>query len=246
MKKSITTLVLSLLVTLTATAQKTYLVSCGITEYPDPSMYTTICANDAKTIQWVYQKNNGAETALLINNQVTKQQVIAKMKQLYAKAKPEDQIVFFYSGHGMPGSLVLYDGDMPYERICEMMAQSKAKRKVVFLNCCYAGKMSNSTKKNSTTTKKISASTYRKMQVMLFLSSRPTETTLYTTQMTNCYFTAFLQRGLKGGADRNGDRKITAKELYNYVHKGVVNITDNKQHPVMWGKFDDNMVVMKW
>lgn len=246
MKKNITTLTMLLLMAMSATAQKTYLVACGITEYPDPKLYTTICANDAKTIQWVYQKNGNATTALLINNQVTEQQVVAKMRQLYSQAKENDQIVFFYSGHGMPGSLVLYDKDMSYEYICNIMAQSKAKRKIVYLNCCYAGKMSGSTSKKSSTSKTISASTYRKMQVMLFLSSRPTETTLYSPQMENCYFTAFLQRALKGGADKNGDRKITAKELYNYVHKGVVGITNNAQHPVMWGKFNDNMVVMKW
>lgn len=37
-----------------------------------------------------------------------------------------------------------------------------------------------------------------------------------------------------------------AKEIYNFVHEGVVEVSGNRQHPVMWGKFDGNMVVMKW
>ena len=64
--------------------------------------------------------------------------------------------------------------------------------------------------------------------------------------MQNGYFTTYLQRGLRGGADANRDRIITAKELFNYVHAGVVKLSNNKQHPVMWGKFSDDMPVMIW
>ena len=31
-----------------------------------------------------------------------------------------------------------------------------------------------------------------------------------------------------------------------FVSGGVVKISDGKQHPVMWGNFSDDMVVMKW
>lgn len=228
-------------------AQKTYVVSCGITEYRNPELYTYICANDAKTMQWLFQKNGKAETALLINSQVNEKQVLAKMKEVFSKAKAEDMIVFFYSGHGMPGSLVFYDKDVSYNRICKIMAASKAKRKLVFLNCCYSGKMSSAAKKGGTNTgKTITASDYRNTSVMLFLSSRPSETSLYNPNATNCIYTSHLVRALKGGADYNRDRKITAKELYDYVHQRVVKDTRDQQHPVMWGKFDNDMVIMKW
>ena len=39
---------------------------------------------------------------------------------------------------------------------------------------------------------------------------------------------------------------FTAKEIYNFVHQGVVEASGNRQHPVMWGKFDGNMPVIKW
>ena len=44
--------------------------------------------------------------------------------------------------------------------------------------------------------------------------------------------------------DRNGDRKITARELFNYVNPKVIGDTNGLQHPQMWGKFDDSMVVV--
>ena len=67
-----------------------------------------------------------------------------------------------------------------------------------------------------------------------------------TTGFNNSLFTVFLERGLRGGADTNKDRVITAKEIYNFVHQGVVEASENRQHPVMWGKFDGNMVVINW
>ena len=80
---------------------------------------------------------------------------------------------------------------------------------------------------------------------MLFLSSRTNETSL-ETPYKNSLFTIFLERGLRGGADTNKDRRISARELYDFVHKGVIEVSGNKQHPVMWGKFDNNMTVINW
>jgi uncharacterized caspase-like protein len=62
----------------------------------------------------------------------------------------------------------------------------------------------------------------------------------------NGAFTFFLIAGLKGGADANRDRMITAKELYDFVRPQVEEQTGGKQIPVMWGKFEDDMVIMNW
>lgn len=49
-----------------------------------------------------------------------------------------------------------------------------------------------------------------------------------------------------GGADKNRDKVITAKELFGFVHRMVGGATYQKQHPVMWGKFDHSMTVLDW
>jgi uncharacterized caspase-like protein len=64
--------------------------------------------------------------------------------------------------------------------------------------------------------------------------------------MVNGVFTTYLLRGLRGGADSDGDRKITAKELFKFVSHDVKERSKDKQHPVMWGKFDDDYVLMDW
>jgi uncharacterized caspase-like protein len=112
----------------------------------------------------------------------------------------------------------------------------QAKQKVVIVDACFAGKMRTS---------KRHAYDYNDKNVMFFLSSRTNEESK-ESPYKNSLFTIYLERGLRGGADFNRDRQITARELYDFVHNGVVDTSKGKQHPVMWGKFDDNMTIIKW
>jgi len=116
------------------------------------------------------------------------------------------------------------------------MQKCKASKKMIFADACYAGKMRS---------KPQLTNSYTNQNIMLFLSSRTNELS-QETRFKNSLFTIFLERGLRGGADANRDRTITAKELYRFVHDGVISASNNHQHPVMWGKFNDNMPIIKW
>ena len=112
---------------------------------------------------------------------------------------------------------------------------------MIFADACFSGKI-----RTNSSSSQSELSDAKKANVMLFLSSRSDETSIERRDMDNGFFTTYLQKGLRGGADTNKDRIITAKELFNYVHTNVVKISNGKQHPVMWGKFSDNMPVMSW
>ena len=62
--------------------------------------------------------------------------------------------------------------------------------------------------------------------------------------MRNSFFVERLLEAFNGQADQNRDRKITARELFNYVNPRVINDTEGRQHPQMMGKFDDSMVLV--
>ncbi len=227
-----------------ASAQKKiYIVATGIADYPGTSMDLSLCANDAATIKWVFEKNKKASTVLLTNSQVTKSAVLSALRQQFSKATKDDAILFFYSGHGAPGKLVFYDGQIDYQDIKDIMAKSKARSKMIFADACFSGKMRNEQRTQHNTSV---PANLRNTEVMFFLSSRSDETSIERRDMKNGFFTAYLQRGLRGGADANRDRTITALELFNFVSKGVRKISNDKQHPVMWGKFDNNMPVISW
>jgi uncharacterized caspase-like protein len=156
-------------------------------------------------------------------------------------AKTDDIVVFFFSGHGYPGGFCAYDGNLGYDKVRKAMSKSKSKNKMMFIDACRSGGMRVNT--NSVQSAITSA---QKANVLMFLSSRNDENSIERPNMQNGLFTTYLQKGLKGKADENHDRVITAKELYRFVHDGVSKSSGNKQHPVMWGNFKDNMAVLKW
>ena len=103
-------------------------------------------------------------------------------------------------------------------------------------DACYSGKMRTSKKQSDS---------FNSQSIMLFLSSRTNELS-QETRYQNSLFTIYLERGLRGGADNDKDRSITAREIYNFVHSGVIEASGGRQHPVMWGKFNDNMTIINW
>lgn len=215
---------------------KVYLVSVGIADYPDTKNDLRISDNDAKTIAKVFNATKDASVSVLVNKDATQSALLSAMHTLFEDAGNDDAVILYFSGHGTPGAIVCHDGLLTYQHIFKMLKGCKATRKIIIADACYAGKMRTNNQQSAS---------YNSQNVMLFLSSRTNETS-QETRYQNSLFTIFLDRGLRGGADVNKDRRITARELYDFVHKGVINASNNKQHPVMWGKFNDDMTVIKW
>ena len=221
---------------------KTYLVSVGIGDYSGTKSDLRLPVNDAKAIVWLYKKNTDVECRQLLNSLATKSAIVTAIQTLFSQADVNDIVVFFFSGHGYQGGFCAYDSYISYKEIRNAMAKSKCKNKMIFADACFSGKLREGNDSSSTSAMNVA----KKANVMLFLSSRSNETSLERSDMNNGFFTAYLQNGLRGNADVNRDRTITAKELFDFVSKGVAYLSGDRQHPVMWGKFDDNMPVMKW
>ena len=236
MMRLIKALLLALVVFSIPVQAKVYLVSVGIADYPGKENDLRISDNDAKTIARVFQATKDASVNVLTNEDATQSELLSTMHTAFADAESDDAVVLYFSGHGTPGALVCYDGLLTYQHIFKMLKGCKATRKIIIADACYAGKMRTTQQQTNI---------YNSQNVMLFLSSRTNETSM-ETKYQNSMFTIFLERGLRGGADVNKDRRITARELYDFVHKGVIEASKNKQHPVMWGKFDNNMTIIKW
>ncbi len=222
-------------------SQKIYVVSVGVADYPGTKNDLSLTVNDAKVIKWLYDTNKKAETVLLTNSSATRNNVLYQMNKLFSKASKGDMIVLFFSGHGYQGGF--YDssnGKISYSDIKKIMAKSPAKNKMIFADACYSGDFREAKQSGA------NPLTAKDINVLLFLSSRSNETSIERRSMDNGFFTTYLQKALRGNADANRDRTVTAKELYNYVSKGVVDISSGRQHPVMWGNFKDSMPVIEW
>lgn len=232
--------VLTLALTFFSANAKTYLVAVGVADYPGTANDLRLCAKDARDIVNLYEMRPGTESLLLTDHQATKENIVRAMTSVYSKATSKDQVMFFFSGHGMKGCFVAYDGPISYNNIRAAMAKGKSKSKMIYADACFAGKFRNmpKTRHNSNDDKKA--------DVLLFLSSRSNEKSKELRTGSNGLFTTYLLSGLKGKADYNRDRTITARELFSYVSKHVAEDSRKEQHPVMWGSFSDNMPMFRW
>ena len=245
--KRVALMILMTCIVVMSVQAKVYLVAVGIDDNSHNGCSTLkTCVNDVNIIDWVYKKNGEksksrkAVTLVLLDSRATASNVEQAMTKLYARAGKNDQVVFFFSGHGGTGDIVCYDKTLSYDRVRAAMAKSKSKQKIIYIDAC----MSGSLRQQAGTSQR----RFNDSNVMLFMSSRNSETSGAGDGdfKKNSTFTRYLQRGLKGGADLNKDRRITARELFKFVNEGVKTETYGSQNPVMWGKFDNNMVVMSW
>lgn len=218
---------------------KVYLVVVGISDYPGTSNDLRHPVDDARLVVNTYKtKAPDLVFVQLYDNRATASNILSSLQNLFSKATSDDIVVLFVSGHGYEGGYVAYDGFLPWSRLRDVLAKCRSKHKMIFADTCFSGTFRSN---RSGSKPKRDGHT----NVMLFLSSRSNETSAESASMKQGIFSAFLCNGLKGRADANRDKVVTAKELYKYVYQGVVRKTAGKQHPVMWGNFSNNMPVIR-
>ena len=222
----------------TTACAKNFVVCVGLSDYPGYANDLTVSARDAVYIANLFQRTGGAEVYCLTNHQATVGNVKATMRQAYSKATAYDTVILFFSGHGIRGSFRCYDGQLPYSAVTDCMKVCSARKRLVFADACMSGGMRTNNRRTNGLDNGVS--------LMFFLSSRTAEPSREVYGLENSAFTYFLGKGLKGYADKNQDRTISARELFDYVSTKVINLTNRRQHPVMWGNFNDSMTIIRW
>lgn len=235
-------LAIVMFVGISASAQKTYIVCVGLNVNRDNVDPLPCSREDMKGIANFFYGYNNSKVFMLLDANATRSHILQVLKQQFAKSTASDEIIFAYSGHGFDGGLSTYNNEevLFCSEIQDIMLKAKARRKMMFIMACHSGSF---TKKYGNTTDK-RRNYNKKSNVLLFLSSKANEYSWESSIMKNSFFYHYLLEALKGKADKNNDKKVTARELFNYVAPRVTQISDGKQHPVMWGKFPDDMVIV--
>ena len=240
--------ILLALSSLSATGRTIYVLSVGISDYRYISDLQKT-ENDAREFSELYMTHTKNVTTLL-GSQATRENILSSLRSCFAKAGADDIVVFFFSGHGDKGGLCAYDTKgrsrlVTYAEVQKAIGSCKAANKQLFIDACYSGGLRDGKKtaRPATTARPPLSDT---QGIMLFLSSRTGETSQENRWADNGFFTQYLIKGLKGAADTDSDRIITAKEIFTYVSAKVSERTRKKQNPVMWGKFNDNMRILNW
>lgn len=230
-------------------AQKTYVVAVGLGNYKYPDIAPSLpCSrNDARAISHFFNDYNGSRVFMLLDENATRDHILKVLSSEFAKSTPDDEIIFVFSGHGVQGGLTTYETQdmntiITYNEIQNIMKSAKARRKIILAMACYSGGLNLAKHSQSPNNRKRKST--EKTSVMLYTSSRSDEPSWESSMMKNSFFISRILQAFRGAADANKDRKITARELFNYVNPAVISDTEGLQHPQMWGDFDDSMVVV--
>lgn len=189
------------------------------------------------------------QISILVDEDATKHKIIEQLQQLSEHAGPNDLILLYYSGHGIKGAFLPIDfingkRQLKHTEISAILDKSRAKNKLIIADACHSGSwLTPKGGKNPLLDKYYQSLANSKPGTALIMSSKSEETSLESSGLRQGVFTHFLIRGMKGEADSNNDSLVSVQELFRYVASGVKKYTNNRQSPVIKGKYDPKMPV---
>lgn len=239
MKRIYLSLLLAIL-TLIPCMARTYVLATGVGTYNNPQAPDLpLSAEYAKEFSTL-AKSKYPDTSLLTSKYATKENIMEKFKALLNRAGSNDQVIFYYSGHGTPGSLYTVNGELPYATLLDACYQSKAKEIIFLIEACYSGSASEAVKAAK-------AKNQFKGNVAFLTSSRGNETSWAGGKVMAGFYSIALMKGLRGKSDDNSDRNISLTELSKYIFNDVTARTKSTQHPVFISPDGmKNSVIMQW
>jgi uncharacterized caspase-like protein len=224
MKHKICLLLLIVIVTMSLNA-RTFVLVTGVSNYGDEKINLSQTTKDAKRFKEVMETQT-RDITLLTSSNVTHDNVIEKLRAICNRAQKGDRVVFFYSGHGMPGAICAYDRPILYDDLIAVLSNSLASEKICFIDACHAGTMAKSATDNSWV-----KSVKDNSGQIFFVSCRSDEYSSESTILGAGFFTQALLKGLRGKADTDNNRQITVIELFKYIYGDVLKHSQEKQHP---------------
>lgn len=245
MKKSLFLIVLMVCMAIGASAQKTYVLLAGVSRYSNEQANLGYTSKDVKELKEIFKKQ-GCVVTTLTSKYVVRQHISEKLAAIAKLAKPEDKIIFCYSGHGSTGGMVLYDLSLfTYHELVNMLTQSKARQIICCIDACHSGSVTSDVQGSYTWSDEAGSH-----GISFIMGCRAEELSYENGWLGNGMLVQALKKGLRGMADANGDKAVTLIELFNYVYNDVTAHTfnsDQVQHPQLIGPGSaHNTVITRW
>ena len=230
-----------------------YVFVVGVADY-EGTQYDLNYSDDDARLFYKRMRKLGVKKenmVLLIDENATQLNIIKKMSKLFLKADKNDEVIFFYSGHGAEGFFVPHDYNnlLSHKTVKLIFKQSRAQKKICIADACFSGSIRKKVKKIKEKSIDLSKDYTLKQKknggIAVMMSSTGDETSIELPQLEQGLFTYCLLEGLKGKADLNEDNTITISELFEFTKENVAYGSGGKQNPILFGNFDLNMPIIK-
>ncbi len=196
---------------------------------------------------------------VLTNERATLAEIRAALHSwLPGVAKPEDVVYVFFAGHGVvaergEGFFVAHDSDpqnlhstgLSFAEVEETLARRmRAKLVVMMADACHAGQLGWSTYSGGGAGQVVGQlEKLGDRNFLKILSARPSEQSFEDARWNGGVFTYALLEGLRGRADRDGDKVVRASEVIDYLAERVPAETGARQNPRVAGTFDARLAL---
>ena len=238
-----------------------YIVSIGISNYPDIENKLNSPAKDARMISWLFKKLGFTDPyEPICDEKATKDTIEGLVSDLHSRLKPDDTLVFFFAGHGAnrvdealgPAErlslLIPYDAIpkkwhkyIDLDSLLRSISKLPAKHILVILNACKSGLALNSLmKKLGVIDIKEDLNDLVSRKIITSATHLQEASDGEESKMTP--FALSLVEGINyGEADYDNDGEISWDELGLFLKQRMKEKTENTQIPD-YGNFhnDDN------
>lgn len=217
-------------------------VFVGIADYDGEAEDLPRSDQDAKVLYDIFTRQFGmerADSALLLNEDATVENVMEAVERIGRRAQPDDMLIFFYSGHGgqMMGpadakdpdgvheTLFVRGGEIRDDDFAEAINRSEAGLCLVVLDSCLSGGFAKDV---------VSAPG----RMGIFSSEEDVLSAVPDRIDAGGYLSQFFADAIsdfRDVADVNGNRQLTAFELSDYLHERYRNDVRPSEAPPKGG-----------
>ena len=241
-----------------------YALLIGIGKYQDkriPKLDYT--AADAKAMYAVLTDPSHGRFAkervkLLLDKDATATQIRRAFTWLRRRARPQDMVIVYYSGHGAPeeGSTywVPHDADIDdleatsvsNAYITRQLGRIRSKRLITFLDSCYSSAIVEKQDKSKALFDQDFFKRFQGTGRVTLTASDGKELSLESQELGQGVFTHYLVQALKGKADTNSDGAVELEEVWAHVRRRVTDEAQrrgNRQRPKLIGNLSAGLLV---
>ena len=248
----------SLAITTEDIYDNSYAIIIGISEYQN-MQHLNYGSSDAEAIHNLLISEFGfpvENTILLLNEQATALNIKKSLSKIIKKAKSNDRILVYFSGHGMTedlpgggemGYLIPFEGEfdelyltsIPMTELKAISNRTEANHLLYLVDACYGGTATIRSKGDNVSDYMHNIINDKAHQIIT--AGGRGEQVIEKSEWGHSAFTRNLLKGLQTGiADMNYDGYITARELASFLKERVTIESEGYQTP-QFGQFSSDM-----
>ena len=204
------------------------------------------CANDASSLASAFKLITNGTSVVLTNQEATRRAILTELEKILRSALSNDLVVFFYSSHGTiqfndfylhpcdADSSCLLASGFPFSVVSNAIGCFKGVRSLLIMDACQSGAIG------------FDVSRYTPgSESSIMVASQPSEASFeYEFDgKPQGAFTFALVRAIQTWAKSPDANALTLMNLFDSTYAGTKELTDDRQHPVLIGMLDTNLVL---